>query len=337
MFNSPVSYTIVSLHLVIIPCNFKFAIQTHTCILNCVVTIINTLRIIDNVCFVGKMPLKDNQCEEIKTPKLKQDNLDYREFCERVQYVFSIVNDNEFNAATTMITAPDIEDDNDVITNIDVCVYIGMMGNQPVGLIRHGPGRYCSKVLNKGIKNFPNAKYLVAVGICYGFSHTNTELADVLISKKIIDLGSCRISEGSIEIRGDNTKMKDEIYNVFCVNADQVKGLEVAHGRYAKHLVGKIASGPYFGDNAELMEKIYNQVKPAYGGEMEGGELLRLQKDGIDMPDGTKKYIQVIVIKAVTDYADGTKNKEWQFIGAQAAFHYVKGKMNIQPGIATCI
>ena len=41
------------------------------------------------------------------------------------------------------------------------------------------------------------------------------------------------------------------------------------------------------------------------------------------MPDGRKKYIQVIVIKAVMEYAFCSKNKEWQYIGAQAAFHYV--------------
>ena len=282
--------------------------------------------------------MKDNKCEEFKTSKPKLDNLDYREFCERVQYVFSTVNDNEFNAATTMITAPDIEDGSDVMTTIDVCVYIGMMGNHPVGLIQHGPGRDCSKMLNEGIKFFSNAEYLVAVGVCYGFSRKDTKLADVLISKKIIDLGPYRISKKTIEIRGDHTIMKDKINHIFCDNAGQVKGLEVAQGRYAKHLVGKIASGPNLVDNADLKAKINYQVKPkAYGGEMEGGELLRLQKDGIDMADGSKKYIQVIVIKAVTDYADGTKNKEWQFIGAQAAFHYVKGKMNIQPGIGICI
>ena len=281
--------------------------------------------------------MKDNKCEEIKTSKPMQDNLDYKEFCERVQYVFSTVNDNEFNAATTMITAPDIEDGSDVMTTIDVGVYIGMMGNHPVGLIRHGPGRDCSKMLNEGIKNFPNVEYLVAVGICYGFNREDTKLADVLISKQIIDLDSYRISKKNIEIRGDHINMKDEINSIFCVNAANVKGLEVAHGRLAKHLVGKIASSSDLVDNAELKEIIYNQVKLAYGGEMEGGELLRLQKDGIDMPDGSKKYIQVIVIKAVTDYGDGTKNKEWQFIGAQAAFHYVKGKMDLQAGIATCI
>ena len=278
--------------------------------------------------------MKDNKCKEIKTSKRKHENLDYGEFCKRVQYVFSIVNDDEFNAATTMITAPDIEDGSDVITTMDVGVYIGMMGRHPVGLIRHGPGRNSAEILKEGIKNFPNAEYLVAVGICYGFSHVNTELADVLISENIIDLGPYSIYNDSIEICGDDTNMKDKIYIIFCTNAGRVKGLKVAHDRYAKHFVGTIASGPNLVDNADFKEKINFQVEPmAYGGEMEGGELLRLQKGGIVMPDGSKKYIQVIVIKAVTDYADGTKNKEWQFIGAQAAFHYVKNQMDLQKGI----
>ena len=252
-----------------------------------------------------------------------------------MQYVFSIVNANEFNAATTMITAPDIEDGSDVITTINAGVYIGMMGSHPVGLIQHGPGRDCAEILKEGINNFPNAEYLVAVGVCYGFSRVNTELADVLISKQIIDLGPYRISENSIEIRGDHTNMKGKIDSIFCFNATKVNGLQVAQDRYAKHWVGKIASGPNLVDKADFKEMINYQVKPmAYGGEMEGGELLRLQKDGIVMLDGSKKYIQVIVIKAVTDYADGTKNKEWQFIGAQAAFHYVKSKMEIQRGKA---
>ena len=101
-----------------------------------------------------------------------------------------------------------------------------------------------------------------------------------------------------------------KIYIIFCTNAGRVKGLKVAHDRYAKHFVGTIASGPNLVDNADFKEKINFQVEPmAYGGEMEGGELLRLQKGGIVMPDGSKKYIQVIVIKAVTDYADGTKKQ----------------------------
>ena len=64
-----------------------------------------------------------------------QDKLDYGGYCGRVRYVFSTVNNAEFSAATTMITAPDIEDDSDLITSIDGGVFIGMMGRHPVGLI----------------------------------------------------------------------------------------------------------------------------------------------------------------------------------------------------------
>ena len=281
------------------------------------------------------MPLKGNDSNEIKSPKKKQGNFDYTKFYGRVEYVLSIVNDNEFSAATTMITAPDREDGSGVITNIGQGVFVGMIGNHPVGLIRHKPGRYCVEMLKKGINNFPKAKYLVAVGICYGFRQSKTELGDVVISKKIIDLGNCRMSTDSIKGSGNTENMKDEIHNIFCVDPKRVTGLEVEKGRYAKHLVEPIVSYPNLVDNINWRDNIYRHVQSnAYGGEMEGGELLRL-KDGIVTPDGSN--IQVIVIKAVTDYADGTKDKKWQFIGAQAAFHYVKSKMVKQPGKAKCI
>ena len=299
------------------------------------VVTLKPLQIIYLFTFAGKKPLKDNDSNEIKSPKPKQDNLDYTEFYGCVEYVFSIVNNNEFSAATTMITAPDREDGSGVITSIGLGVYVGMIGNHPVGLIRHRRGRDCAEMLKKGIKNFPKAKYLVAVGICYGFRQSKTELADVVISKKIIDLSNCKMSTDSIEGSGNTENMKDEIHSIFCVDPNRVTGLEVENGRYAKHLVEPIVSYPNLVDNINWRDNIYRYVQSnAYGGEMEGGELLRL-KDGIVTPDGSN--IQVIVIKAVTDYADGTKDKKWQFIGAQAAFHYVKSKMEKQPGKAKCI
>ena len=52
------------------------------------------------------------------------------------------------------------------------------------------------------------------------------------------------------------------------------------------------------------------------GGEMEGGELLKLQQDG--------KVEGVIVIKGVADFADKDKAKHWQYTAAKAALHYIK-------------
>ena len=80
-----------------------------------------------------EQPLKANENDEIKAPKQKVDgiNAEYDNFYLRVKYVFSIANDNEFNAATSLVKAPDIEGDNgrEKLTNISEGVYIGMVAN----------------------------------------------------------------------------------------------------------------------------------------------------------------------------------------------------------------
>ena len=201
-----------------------------------------------------------------------QDKLDYGGYCGRVRYVFSTVNNAEFSAATTMITAPDIEDGSDLITSIDGGVFIGMMGRHPVGLIRLKPGSDCVGPITKSIKNFPNAEYLVAVGVCYGFCRKETKLADVLISNGIIDFGDFKIKkDGGLEVCSDSTTVLPDIYNLFCVNPDKVQGLKVASGRNAKHFVGKIASCTVLVNNKVFRDEIYEQMgNSAYGGEMEG-------------------------------------------------------------------
>ena len=52
---------------------------------------------------------------------------------------------------------------------------------------------------------------------------------------------------------------------------------------------------------------------------MEGCELLEIQ-------ESLKK--KKIIIKGVADYADGKKDKKWQFTAAMAAFNYVEKMIN---------
>ena len=278
---------------------------------------------------------KSGNSSEIVTPKARISDLDYKPFLECVRYVFATFNDNEFDAATTVVTSPDIEGDSKGITNYEEGsgIYLGMVGKHRVGLLTCSQGRDSEKTMKKGICLFPNAKYLVAVGVCYGFSSRECKLGDVLISDMIIDLGNYRIGD-NIESRGDHVTTKEQVKNIFCHNPKHVKPFEVAKGRNAQYFVGKIVSAPNLVDDNDMKEKFKDAVKynKVYGGEMEGGEMLRLQKDGIVMPNGEKKFVEVIVIKSVTDFADGKKTKEWQFIGAQAAFNYVKDKMAMQPG-----
>ena len=278
-------------------------------------------------------PVKSGDSSEIVTSKSRFSDLDYKPFLERVQYVLATFNENEFNAATTVITSPDVEGYSKGITSYEKSIYLGMVGHHPVGLLTCSQGRNCEKTMKRGIRLFPNADYLVAAGVCYGFSHGQCKLGDVLISDMIIDLSNYRIGE-EVKSRGDHTTMKDQVKSIFCFDTKQAKPFEVAKGRNAKYFVGKIVSSHNLVDDEVTKEKFKDAVKykKVYGGEREGGEMLRLQNDGIEMPNGEKKFVQVIVIKSVTNFADIKKTKEWQFIGAQAAFNYVKDKMAIQPG-----
>ena len=284
---------------------------------------------------VVEKPIKTGDSSEIVTPKARSSDLDYKPFLERVQYVLASFNKNEFNAATTVVTSPDIEGESAVgVTTYEESIFLGMVGQHPVGLLTCGQGRDCEKTMKRGIPLFPNAEYLVGAGVCYGFSDGQCKLGDVLISDLIIDLGNYRIGE-EVESRGDHITMKDQIKSIFCFDPKRAKPFEVAKDRNAKYFVGKIVSAPNLVDDTDTKEKFRDAVKynKVYGGEMEGGEMLRLQKDGIEMPNSeNKKFVQVIVIKSVTDFADGNKTKEWQFIGAQAAFSYVKDQMVIQAG-----
>ena len=287
-----------------------------------------------------EQPLKANENDEIKAPKQKVDgiNAEYDNFYQRVKYVFSIANDNEFNAATSLVEAPDIEGDNgrEKLTNISEGLYIGMVANHPVGLILHDTGRDSQDLLIKGLQWFPKAKFVVAVGICYGFESNKEkpQLGDVIISDRIIDLGSYKVTPEKLIKRGIDLPITNELKSIFCRRPNQETHFQVATSRSAKHIVGAIVSGTLLVNDPGMKKKIEEEVRQeACGGEMEGGELLRLQLHGITIPkEDLKRDIQVIVIKAVSDFADGSKNDDWQFIGAQAAIHYVTIKMKEQSG-----
>ena len=114
--------------------------------------------------------LKANENDEIRAPKQKVDgiNAEYDNFYLRVKYVFSIANDNEFNAATSLVKAPDIEGDNgrEKLTNISEGVYIGMVANHPIGLILHGTGRDCQRSLSNGLLVYAMGQRITTIRRC---------------------------------------------------------------------------------------------------------------------------------------------------------------------------
>ena len=282
--------------------------------------------------FCREKPVRDNDDNEIEEPKIIQDNIDYNAFSKRVQYIILTERSYEFRAARTIITAPDIEEGCRNITTIDNDIHVGMIGEHPVGLIQcNNEKDYADTLKNAIIKWFPNADYLVAVGVCTGFNCDKTSFADVLISNKIIVF---EIGETGKEVKYSHEaiEMMPEIKRIFCSNPNKVDGKKVAtNDRRAKHLVGKIASHPILFQSKRLMD-LTQVYRKTYGGDLHSGELVSLQRNGIKMEDKSERSVQVMVIKAVSVYTDKKEQKDnWQDIGARAAFNYVKCKMILQP------
>ena len=260
--------------------------------------------------------------------------MNYGNFCERVKFVLWTANDNEYYVATTYIKAPDVEvghgDPNKATRIGDGAVYVGMLAGQCVALLNTKQGHKSVEPIKKHLELFRNAKFLVSIGICYGFPQQGVKLGDVIVSNVIADHRSARINEDSQIPRSNKIEeMNTDITDIFCSSMNTVDKIQVAKDckeqsgeikqRYSQFKKGLVVSSFNLIDNKEFRDQVYQAYKPhPLAGEMEGGILLTLQNDNRS----------VIIIKGVTDFADGAKNKVWQVMSAVAAFHFLEYQLS---------
>ena len=62
---------------------------------------------------------------------------------------------------------------------------VGMFAEKRVALIHTGMGEHAFDFIEKAIKKFPNALYVLGVGVCYSFDKGKYKLGDVLVSEQI--------------------------------------------------------------------------------------------------------------------------------------------------------
>ena len=242
-------------------------------------------------------------------------------FCLSVEVILQTVNENEYQAATTVLEKPGDMFDRAVIFPKGGMV-VGMFANKQVALIQTDVGENAFDFIDDAIKTFPNALYVIGVGVCYSFDKEKYKLGDVLVSKQISNLANMKWDdEGQVENRGQTVQVVQELRRIFCSGLVQVP-FKVSQSRRSKVHSGTIISHPTLINNKEIRDKIHVEIRTAIGGEMEGGQLLRFEQ---------KRWIKgIIAIKGICDYADGKKNKEWQFISTLAALHYTKSKLLIE-------
>ena len=156
----------------------------------------------------------------------------------------------------------------------------------------------------------------------------------MLISKQIADFSNTKIRTGKdgkleCEDRGERREIDPHLERVFCKDltvADYFVAVskEDKKERLYKAKAGIIITPSLLVDNKEFCDALHDAEPKAIGGEMEGGKLMHSVYSRCFEEHNLKG---VIVIKGVCDYADGFKDKRWQFTAAKAALHYIEEKM----------
>ena len=245
-------------------------------------------------------------------------------FSKEVEIILQTVLDEEFEAALSLMGPP--SDSFDMAVNFpNDKMVAGKFANQKIALIQTESGANVSHGMQDAICVFPNAKYIISVGICYSFDKTKM-IGDVLVSEAIADFIP-QYTDGKIINLGETMRVEEKLQKLFRKRSNLDEDFEVSNsGRVSRVYASTFLSYPALMDSKEGRDKIEAAVPTAVGGEKEGGTLLGFQKRG--------KVDGVILVKGIVDYGEGGRltNEEWYYTAALAALHYTQSKLcNYRP------
>ena len=231
------------------------------------------------------------------------------------------VSDKEYNAATTYLERPSVEDKihNNVATSLDSHIAVGSFAGAPVALIKTGTGLNSKDIFKNAKFIFPGVKYVISIGTCYGFQSEEVKLCDVLISSELTFLDKDLVTDGATADINSKVKINDLLKRIFCTDSNVMEDFKVSMSRTSNYHVSNIISGVDITDIIKLLDSNNINVHLFNGGDAHGKDLWDMQKDRII--DG------FIVIKSVVEYVNHSTNDIWKFTGAMSALHYVKEKM----------
>ena len=220
-------------------------------------------------------------------------------------------------------------------------IMLGMFGGYKAAMIQTEQGARARRDLKEALKHFPNAKVIMSVGVLYSFDREKCKFGDVIVSDFIDGVANYKFaSDGSgikILVRPSSGRHKPVYRNLVHAFARGSATWGAKGGfkctkdgrRKSEVYPGEIASGPALVDNKDVRDKLRRNAPEARGGEMEGYVLNEIQEDEAYFND---RELGVVVIKAVSDYGDGEKEKSWQLTAAMAAAHYAEHKLELTEG-----
>ncbi len=276
-----------------------------------------------------------------------------QEFCKKVDLIVHTVNNNEKWAVLDHLDPPELYTGKHLTEKaIDLYepnwIVLGMFGGYKAALIQTEMGDEIREEVENALDKFPNAKFILAIGVAYANNPDKAKYGDVLVSRFIDGVGNIKYTrDGLIIFRAGSSRFASVpqlLKNIFArgeetwstlVNFKCTKSVDSTDseaGRTSKVHSGVIVSNRALIDNKEVHERMKLNAPEAIGGEMEGVVLIEIQQRLARRKQTPPRELGVTVIKGVADYADGQKEKEWQLTAAMAAASYAQHKLKMTEG-----
>jgi nucleoside phosphorylase len=153
-----------------------------------------------------------------------------------------------------------------------------------------GPGG-TQQTVDKGIRAL-NPTAVICIGIAFGVNEKRQSIGDILIAKQLRLYDLMRVGKDRIILRGDKPHASTRLINFF-------EGVANTSWDGAHATSGVMLTGEKLIDNFDYREQLLQLEPEAIGGEMEGAGVYVASNDA---------KIDLIVVKAICDWGDGTKS-----------------------------
>ena len=190
---------------------------------------------------------------------------------------------------------------------------LGLYGENTVAIIRTGQGPKETREMLERVQSIIKAKYVIAIGICYGMNKKKSELGDIIVAKSIWDISQSRVTDEKPLFKPNVYPTGAKLQSIFADHdtfkvLPDVTPVEIHYGALVTENT-LVASEKHKKD-------ILKQIPQAVGGEMEAA--------GINATATSGKY-EWIVIKAIADWGDAHKEpyRKWQEYASIAAARFV--------------
>ena len=194
---------------------------------------------------------------------------------------------------------------------------LGMLGNYAVAHFQtdmgnEGPNA-AQLATNDAIVE-TRAKLLLQIGIAFGLQPTRQRLGDVLVAQHITGYEMVKLRPDSVEERGETMRADAALIERVHAHGRTWQVPRTDGSAVAFH-VGQVLSGAKLVNNREFRDALVRRFPTALGGEMEGIGAYAA---------ALRRRVPVLLVKAVCDWADGTKDDRAQPFAAFTAVDLVR-------------